>query len=182
MSSKQYAVIAVFFLAACSDLSKEEAAQALQASEVVSFWTVRGKYGDDTYIRPIVRFRIRNEGPKAVDYIQTMAVFRRASTPDESWGSAFEYSLSGDPVPPGGESRVITLRSDTDYFSKDAPEKMFDNEEWEQVRVEVFLKVGPSAWRPVANVEVPKRIGAPGVERFLVPTGEKFTGQDSEGS
>ena len=149
---------------------------------MVSSWTVRGKYGDDTYIRPIVRFRIRNEGSKPVDYIQTMAVFRRASTPDESWGNAFEYSLSGDPVPPGGESRVISLRSDTDYFSKGLPEQMFENEKWEQVRVEVFLKVGPSSWRRVANVEVPKRIGAPGVEKFLVPSGEKFTDQDEEGS
>jgi hypothetical protein len=171
MSSKTYAVVAVFLLAACSDLSKEDAAEGLQAAEVVSYWTVRGKFGDDTYIRPIVRFRIRNEGPKAVDYIQTMAVFRRASTPDESWGSAFEYSLSGDPVAPGGESRVITLRSDTDYFSKVAPEQMFDNEEWEQVTVEVFLKVGPSSWKPVAKVEVPKRVGAPGVEKFLQPSG-----------
>ena len=179
---KSSAVVALCLLAACSDLGKEEAAEALQASEVVSFWTVRGKYGDDTYIRPIVRFRIRNEGSKAVDYIQTMAVFRRASTPDESWGSAFEYSLSGDPVPPGGESRVITLRSDSDYFSKGRPEQMFENEEWEQVSVEIFLKVGPSYWRPVANVEVPRRIGAPGVEKFLVPSGEKFTGQDEEGS
>ncbi len=171
MSSKTYAVVAVFLLAACSDLGKEDAAEGLQAAEVVSYWTVRGKFGDDTYIRPIVRFRIRNEGPKAVDYIQTMAVFRRASTPDESWGSAFEYSLSGDPVAPGGESRVITLRSDTDYFSKVAPEQMFDNEEWEQVTVEVFLKVGPSSWKPVAKVEVPKRVGAPGVEKFLQPSG-----------
>ena len=171
MSSKAYVVVAVFLLAACSDLGREEAAKGLQAAEVVTYWAVRGRFGDNTYIRPIVRFRIRNEGSKAVDYIQTMAVFRRASTPDESWGSAFEYSLAGDPVAPGGESRVITLRSDTDYFSKVAPERMFDNEEWEQVTVEVFIKLGPSSWRPVAKVEVPQRIGAPGVEKFLVPSG-----------
>ncbi len=177
---KPCALVVVFFLAACS--SKEEAAKGLHAAEVVSYWTVRGKVGDDTYIRPIVKFRIRNEGPKAVDYVQSMAVFRRVSAPDESWGSAFEYSLSGDPVAPGGESRVITLRSDSYYFSKVAPERMFDNEEWEQVTVDVFLKVGPSSWRLVAKVEVPKRIGAPGVEKFLVPTGEKFTGQDGGGS
>ena len=179
---KPCALLVVFFLAACSFLSKEEAAKGLHATEVVSYWAVLGKVGDYTKIRPIVRFRIRNEGPKAVDYVQTMAVFRRVSAPDESWGSAFEYSLSGDPVAPGGESRVITLRSDSLYFSKDAPGRMFDNEEWEQVTVDVFVKVGPSSWMLVAKVEVPKRIGAPGIEKFLVPTGEKFTGQDGEGS
>ena len=72
---------------------------------------------------------------------------------------------------PGTESRIITLRSDTDYFSKDEPERMLENEEWEQVTVEIFLKVGPSSWRPLAKVEVPKRIGAPGVEKFVQPSG-----------
>lgn len=168
---KAPALFGLFFLTACSDIGKEEAVKGLSATEVVSYWSVRGKVGDDTYIRPIVRFRIRNDGSRPVDYVQTMAVFRRQSAPQESWGSAFEYSLSGDPVAPGGESRLITLRSDSYYFSSSEPERMFENEEWEQVTVEVYLKAGPSTWKPAAKLEVPKRIGAPGVEKFLEPSG-----------
>ena len=149
--------------------SKEEAVEGLEAVDVESYWTVRGKLEDDTYIRPIVRFRLLNKGATAVDFIQTMAVFRRLSAPEESWGSAFEYSLSGDPLAPGGRSRLITLRSDSYYFSKQEPEQMFENEKWEQVTVEVFVKVGPSSWRPAAKMEVPRQIGAPGLEKFLTP-------------
>ena len=152
--------------------SKQEAVEGLEAVDVESYWTVRGRLEDDTYIRPLVRFRIRNEGANPVDYVQTMAVFRRASAPEESWGSAFEYSLSDDPVAPGATSRLITLRSDSYYFSKQQPEEMFENEKWEQVNVEVFVKVGPSSWKPVAKMEVPRQLGAPGLEKFLTPEEE----------
>jgi hypothetical protein len=159
-------------LAVAVACSNEETLQGLEVVDVESYWTVRGKLEDETYIRPVVRFRIHNTGAEPVDYIQTMAVFRRASAPEESWGSAFEYSLSGDPVPPGGTSRLITLRSDSYYFSKQQPDQMFDNEKWEQVTVEVFVKVGPSSWKPVAKMEVPKQLGAPGLEKFLTPEEE----------
>jgi hypothetical protein len=149
--------------------SREEALKGLEAVDVESYWTVRGKLEDDTYIRPIVRFRLLNKGAAPVDYVQTMAVFRRLSAPEESWGSAFEYSLSGDPLAPGGTSRLITLRSDSYYFSKQDPERMFENEKWEQVSVEVFVKVGPSSWKPAAKMEVPRQLGAPGLEKFLAP-------------
>jgi len=152
--------------------SKEDAVQGLEAVDVESYWTVRGKLEDETYIRPIVRFRIHNRGANPVDYVQTMAVFRRESAPEESWGSAFEYSLSGDPVAPGGTSRLITLRSDSYYFSKQEPEQMFENEKWEQVTVEVFVKVGPSSWKSATKMEVPRQIGAPGLEKFLAPEEE----------
>ena len=117
----------------------------------------------------MVRFQIHNGGEREVDYIQTMAVFRLESSPEESWGNAYEYSISGDPVVPGELSRIITLRSDSTFFSKDEPRMMLENEAWEQVSVDVFVRVGASSWKLAIKVEVPKRLGAPGVDRFLEP-------------
>jgi len=162
-------VLALATPIACSN---EELVQGLEAVDVESYWTVRGTFEDQVYIRPIVRFRILNNGAEPVDYVQTMAVFRRQSAPEESWGSAFEYSLSGDPVAPGERSRLIMLRSDSYYYSSQDPQQMFENEKWEQVNVEVFVKVGPSSWKPVAEMEIPKQLGAPGLEKFLTPEEE----------
>jgi hypothetical protein len=156
----------------CADFTREEALEGLSVTDVVSYWSVRGKVGDDTYIRPLVRFRIRNDSERDVDYVQTMAVFRWEKAPDEGWGNAFEYSLSGDPVSPGEVSRMITLRSDSYYFSKEEPEEMFESAEWQQVTVEVYAKAGRSTWKSVVKLEVPKQIGAPGVNKFLDPDGE----------
>jgi hypothetical protein len=164
-------VVSTFGLSACGN-GEEQAIQSLGAEEVVAYWSVWGKKGDNYHIHPIVRFQIRNNGESDVDYIQTMAVFRLEGSPEEPWGNAYEYSIAGDPIPPGGLSRVVTLRCDSTFFSKDQPRTMLENEQWEQVYVEIFLRVGSSKWQSVTKQEVPRRLGAPGVEKFLEPPEE----------
>jgi len=163
------AAVLTVFSSACFGPSPDEAVMALEAQNVTAYWSVRDKRGENNYIRPVVRFQIHNGGERDVDYVQTMAVFRLASSPEESWGNAYEFSISGEPVPPDGLSRVITLRSDSTFFSTDEPRKMLENESWEQVTVDLFFRVGPSSWHLVTNLEVPRRLGAPGVEKFLEP-------------
>jgi hypothetical protein len=162
-------VLAVATCLGSCGAGQEEAVKALEVTETVAYWTVEGKRGEKTYIQPVVRFRVRNGGEAEADYIQAMAVFHREGAPDVAWGNAYEYSISGEPVSPGGLSKVITLRSDSTFFSKDEPKQMLENEEWEQVDVEIFLRVGASTWTKVTEFEVPRRLGAPGVERFLEP-------------
>ena len=87
--------------------------------------------------------------------------------PDEPWGNAFSYSISEHPIKPGGVSDLLTMRSDRSVISKDSPEQMFRNAKWEEIMVEIFLRVGPSSWRILETFQVPKTIGAPGLEKFL---------------
>ena len=108
--------------------------------------------------------RVQNLG-----YIQAMAVFKRELLPDEPWGNAFTYSVSDEPIKPGEASDLVTLRSDKNVISKDAPAQMFVNEKWEEVTVEIFVRVGPSSWQNLGQMQVPKQIGAPGLEKFLSP-------------
>lgn len=165
-------VLAVSTCLGSCGAGQETSVKALEVTEIVAYWSVEGKRGDNTYIQPVVRFRVRNGGETETDYIQTMAVFRREGSREVAWGTAYEYSISGEPVASGGVSKVITLRSDSTFFSKDEPKQMLENEEWEQVFVEIFLRVGASTWTPVTELEIPRRLGAPGVERFLEPAEE----------
>ena len=158
---------------ACGTAESDAKAEALELEEVNAYWAVRGKDREqNNYIHPVVRFRIRNLGTEETGYIQAMAVFKRESVPDEPWGNDFLYSISKTPLAPGALSGVLTMRSDTNFVSKDAPEQMFQSEKWEKVSVSVFLRVGPSGWKPVLSLEVPKQIGAPGLEKFLEPEAE----------
>lgn len=147
----------------------ERAVEGLEIDDVQAYWSVWGKKGDNNYIHPVVRFKVRNNGESEADYIQTQAVFRRESKLEEAWGNAFEYAIAGDPVPPGGLSREITLKCDVTVYSTDPPRRMLENEQWQQVFVEVFLRVGSSHRKSVLKMEVPRRLGAPGVEKFLEP-------------
>ena len=167
------AAAAALLLPACEEAASNAKVRALQVEDVSAYWAVRGKDREqNNYIHPVVRFRIKNSFPEGVSYIQAMAVFKRASFPDEPWGSDFLHSISDKPIPSGGATEFLTLRSDTNFVSKDSPEEMFQNEKWEQVLVEIFLRVGPSTWTPVLDMEVPKHIGAPGLEKFLEPAVE----------
>lgn len=164
------AVLVGLGLSACGGLGgDDQVAKNLAMVEPAAYWSVRGKVEDKTYIRPIVRFRIKNNGSQAAEYIQAMAVFRRESAPDQSWGNAFLHAVPGGAVAPAAVSEEVTLRADSNYYSTSEPEKMFENKEWEEVVVEVFLKVRSSQWISMGKVEVPRRLGAPGVEQFTSP-------------
>jgi hypothetical protein len=162
-------------LSACGDAGSEAKVSALELEDVAAYWAVRGKDRDENnYIHPVVRFRIKNTGATEVGYIQSMAVFKMEAFPDEPWGNDFLYSISETPLAPGSRSDVLTMRSDTNFVSKDAPEQMFQNEKWEEISVSVFLRAGPSAWKPVLALQVPSRLAprgreVPGAESALSP-------------
>jgi len=163
-------LLAAGALCRCADAESEAKVGALELADVSAYWAVRGKDREqNNYIHPVVRFRIKNAGTEEAGYIQAMAVFKRETFPDEPWGNDFLRSISETPIASGAASDVVTMRSDTNFLSKDAPERMFQNEKWEKISVSVFLRVGPSSWRPVLSLDVPSQIGAPGIEKFLEP-------------
>jgi hypothetical protein len=170
--------IALATTSACGG-GEEKTVQSLEAEDVVAYWSVYGKRNDTNYIHPIVRFKVRNGSEADADYIQTMAIFRLESNPNEAWGNDYQYAIAGDPIAPGELSREITLKSDSTFYSKDEPAKMIENEMWEQVNVEILLRVSSSSWRSVFKQDVPRRIGAPGLDKFLNPQDPE--GQEEEG-
>ncbi len=154
----------------CTDAESEALLASLSLEDFTSYWAVIGTNEEgDNFIHPVVRFRVANGAEQEVGYIQAMAVFKRELLPDEPWGNAFTYSVSDEPIKPGEASGLITLRSDRNIISKDAPAQMFVNEKWEEVTVEIFVRVGNSSWQNLGQMQVPKRIGAPGLEKFLNP-------------
>ncbi len=89
------AVLSGVALSACSDADSDEKAKALVLEDVAAYWTVRGQDQEgNNYIRPVIRFRVVNASEADVGYVQAMAVFKRENFPEESWGNAFNYSIS----------------------------------------------------------------------------------------
>jgi len=162
--------LVAFSALSCADSEAERQVAAMTLDEVAAYWAVRGQDAEkNNYIHPVVRFRVVNDTNGPVGYVQAMAVFKRDQFPEESWGTAFAYSISEEPLEAGAQSDVITMRCDSNFISKDAPEEMFANEKWEEIGVEIFLRVGPSSWHLTQAMGMPKQIGAPGLEKFLEP-------------
>ncbi len=153
----------------CTDAESEALLASLRLEDFASYFAVIGKDEEgNNFIRPVVRFRVLNGAEQEVGYVQAMAIFKRELF-DEPWGNAFTYSVSEEPIKPGEASDLVTLRSDKNVISKDSPQQMFVNEKWEEVTVEIFIRVGPSSWQSLGQMQVPKKIGAPGIEKFLSP-------------
>lgn len=165
---------AAFAAAGCTDAGADESAAATELTGVVAYWTVRGQDSEgNNYIRPAVRFRVRNANAEAIRYVQVMSVFRRESAPEEAWGTGYLHSVSEEALAPGEATPEHTLRSDSNYLSKDSPARMFASELWEDVEVEMFLRVGASAWAPKGKTVALRRLGPPGVEKYLEPADDE---------
>ncbi len=154
----------------CVNREDNATASRMRLTELVAYWAVRGRDSEgNNYIRPAVRFRVTNTNPGPVEYVQVMSVFRRESAPDEAWGTGYVHSVAEEALDPGEASGEHTLRADSNYLSQGAPERMFENELWEDVEVEMFVRVGASSWISQGKTVALRRLGPPGVEKYLEP-------------
>jgi hypothetical protein len=154
----------------CVNTEDNATAGRMELPELVAYWAVRGRDSEgNNYIRPAVRFRVQNTNPEPVEYVQVMSVFRRESAPEEAWGTGYLHSVSEGPLAPGEATGEHTLRADSNYLSQGSPERMFENELWEDVEVEMFVRVGASSWVSQGTTTALRRLGPPGVEKYLEP-------------
>ena len=154
----------------CVNQEDNAAAARMKLEELVGYWAVRGRDSEgNNYIRPAVRFRVQNTNSAPIEYVQVMSVFRRESAPDDAWGTGYVHSVAETALGPGEVSEEHTLRADSNYISQGPPETMFDNELWEDVEIEMFVRVGASAWVSQGTTTALRRLGPPGVEKYLEP-------------
>ena len=154
----------------CVNQEDNAAAARMKLNELVGYWAVRGRDSEgNNYIRPAVRFRVQNTNPGPIEYVQVMSVFRRESSPEEAWGTGYVHSVAEEALAPGELSGEHTLRADSNYISQGSPESMFENELWEDVEIEMFVRVGASSWVSRGKTLALRRLGPPGVEKYLEP-------------
>ena len=153
------------FAAACGS---HDPAKELEVVDVQTYWIVDSPRGEENYIAPAVRFRLRNRGPEPLGSIQARARFP-GTAEEEPWGSIQEQvSNWQQPLRPG-QDRLVVVRSVGRYQSPADPEDMFRSPGFKDPRAEVFVRIGASYWAKLAEAPVERRIGAPGVEEFLAP-------------
>lgn len=156
--------------AGCVNERDNQIASRMELDELVAYWAVRGRDSEgNNYIRPAVRFRVKNTNPEPVEYVQVMSVFRRESAPEEAWGTGYIHSVAEEALAPGEATGEHTLRADSNYLSQGSPESMFENELWEDVEIEMFVRVGASSWVSQGKTTALRRLGPPGVEKYLEP-------------
>jgi len=136
----------------------------LEVVESDAYFVLDAPIGDTQYLAPAVRFRVRNRTARPVRSIQANVVFRRVGEEGQTWGADWQQvSPAGNPLPPG-EAALVVMKSDGRYYSTGPPQTMFEHKLFRDVKVDVFLRVGSSAWTKMAEAKVERRIGARSVQ------------------
>ena len=131
-------------------------------SDVETYWAVDRPVGGTQFIAPVVRFRLNNKGSRPLRSIQASSTFRLKGDP-QAWSGAFQQvaPVAGQPLGPG-QSTLVVLKPEGEgrYSSTVPPEEMLAHQNFKDVTVEVFLRVGSSGWTSMAQAAVDRRIGA----------------------
>lgn len=164
------ATLALAAALACSQnaCTRHDPARELAVSAIETYWVVDSPEQGQNFIAPAVRFRVRNTGSAPLGSIDARARFP-APDQDEVWGSIQEQVSSWrKPLDPGRDT-VVTVRSAGRYHSPASPEDMLRSPGFRDPRVEIYLRIGASAWAKLAEARVERRIGAPGTAALTAP-------------
>lgn len=134
----------------------------MAVSDLETYWAVDRPSAGTQYIAPVARFRLHNKGARPHRSIQASGTFRRKGE-TQTWSGAFQQvaPVAGKPLEPG-QSTLVVLKPEGEgrYTSTVAPEQMLTHEQFKDVWVEVFVRVGSSGWSRMAQADVERRIGA----------------------
>jgi hypothetical protein len=157
-SARKAALAGALLCAACTS---PDPAALFSVSAVETHWAVDPSVGDTQYVAPVVRLKLHNKSEQAQTSVQATAVFRHKGEPDQTWGSDYtQVATRQKPISPGQEIALM-LKSDARYSARnEAPEAMLANAAFKDATVDVFVRVGSSAWMKFASVEVERRIGS----------------------
>jgi len=139
----------------------------LELTDVEGYWAVDRSVGETNYIAPVLRFAVRNTTDSPQRSIQVKVNFRREG--EAVWSEAFRQAspVEGQLLAPG-DSVLVTLRPEGEgrYSSPGPPEAMFEHELFEDVKAEVFVRMGRSGWVFMLETDVERRIGSRAVQGF----------------
>jgi hypothetical protein len=157
---------AALLLLAGAACARHDPVQELALSGIETYWIVDSPQGDQNFVAPVVRFRLRNVSSRALGSVQARARFP-APDQDDTWGSIQEQvSTWSRPLDPGREV-VVTVRSAGRYQAPSDPEDMLRSPGFRDPVAEVFVRIGSSSWVRLAEAPVTRRLGAPGALELL---------------
>lgn len=155
-----YRVIAVglaaFLSVSCG--ASEAAVEALEPVDVVTGWFDDGIVeGGKNKLVPSVSLKLRNKSDQPIRSIQINAIFRRVGE-QEMWGEYFGWAIPREPLPAGGTTNTLVMRSALGYTGEQPRMQMLQNREFIDAKVEIYLKQGSRVWAKLAEYPIQRQL------------------------
>ena len=149
-------LLAVVACGACN--SGVDPTKVLEPTEVITGWYDAGIVeGNLNKLVPSISLKLHNKSDASVRSVQINAIFKRANE-KEMWGEHFTWAVQGQPLPGGGSTKDIVLRSGLGYTGEQPRMQMLQNKEFVDAKVEIFLKQGSRVWAKLAEFPIERQL------------------------
>jgi hypothetical protein len=151
--------LALATLPACvKSMSPEEIKAAMEIVDIQSRWVSKSyvPWPPKLTLVPRISFRIKNKSDKPLNYINVNGIFKFRDD-QENLGDNFLAAIRKAPVPPGGQSEVITLTSNFGVEGKSLA-SFKDNPQWRTVICRIFVQSKGSVHVPMGEYEISRTI------------------------
>ena len=148
----------LLLLATCVGCRGSDPVTILEPTDVVTGWYDAGIVeGNKNKLVPSVSLRLRNKSDESVRSVQINAIFKRVNE-TEMWGEHFGWAVQREPLPPGGVTTDLVLRSGLGYTGEQPRLQMLQNKEFVDAKVEIFLKQGSRVWAKLAEFPIERQL------------------------
>jgi hypothetical protein len=151
------AVPAIMAMAACGTSANEPITKLVEPVDVKTGWFDAGVENGMNKLVPTVTLTLKNVSRQPVANVQLNAVIRRVGETEE-WGGAFQKVIGSEPVPPGGSTKPVVLRSNLGYTGTEPRAQMLKNSQFVDAHVQVFAKHGGNQWTKLGEWQIARQM------------------------
>jgi len=151
-------VLASLLLPSCKGVSPEELKASLEIVEVSSKWVAKSyqPWPPKLVLVPTITFRAKNLSDQPINYLNFNAIFKFRDD-QENLGDNFLAAIRKEPIPPGGTSKTITLKSNFGVEGKGLAQ-FKDNPQWRPVVCKLFVQSKGSVHVLLGEYEISREI------------------------
>ena len=157
MKPTLFLLLACLAATACSSGQSQSITQLVEPVEVRTGWFDAGVENGMNKLLPSVTLTLKNVSSEPVANVQLNAVIRRVGETEE-WGGAFQKVIGTEPIPPGGTTKPIVLRSNLGYTGIEARAQMLKNSQFVDAHVQVFAKHGGNQWTKLGEWQIAREM------------------------
>jgi hypothetical protein len=148
---------AIVAIAACGSSANESIAKLVEPVDVKTGWFDAGVENGMNKLVPTVTLTLKNVSRQPVANVQLNAVIRRVGETEE-WGGAFQKVVGTEPIPPGGSTKPVVLRSNLGYTGTEPRAQMLKNSQFVDAHVQVFAKHGGNQWTKLGEWQIAREM------------------------
>lgn len=151
------AALAMAASMACGAGASQPINQLVEPVDVRTGWFDAGVENGMNKLVPTVMLSLKNVSSEPVANIQLNAVIRRVGETEE-WGGAFQKVVGMEPIPAGGTTKPIVLRSNLGYTGSEPRAQMLKNSQFVDAHVQVFAKHGGNQWTKLGQWQIAREM------------------------